>query len=145
MVRKRRSDEEGVALPAASEPRAVSAVNDESSLAATDLGGQMEGDADNRRQRALNDYIRAVLRWRQAIEKAETGDTNGIIKLLPITSKKHSKSRVSAPSTSKDIRKANGYCWTTSILSFTFLRRAPASSTTWNGCGAQVSVAMPVT
>jgi hypothetical protein len=45
-------------------------------------GGQMERDEDSRRQRALNDYIRAWFRWRKAIEEGEAGDTSGIIKLL---------------------------------------------------------------
>ncbi len=42
----------------------------------------MEDDQDRRRQRALNSYIRAFLRWRIAIEKAEGGDTSSIIELL---------------------------------------------------------------
>ena len=37
---------------------------------------------DRRRQRALNAYISAFFRWRVAIEKAEGGDTSGVIKLL---------------------------------------------------------------
>jgi hypothetical protein len=59
------------------------AENDASSSAvSTNLGSQMEGEEDNRRQRELNDRIRALFRWRQAIDKADTGDTSGIIKLL---------------------------------------------------------------
>jgi hypothetical protein len=46
------------------------------------LGSEMEDDQDRRRQRALNAYIVAQFRWRIAIEKAEGGDTSGIIELL---------------------------------------------------------------
>ena len=52
---------------------------------------------------ALSDYIRALFRWRKAVEEAEAGDTSGLIKLsksqidstrllsycLPIFSKRH--------------------------------------------------------
>jgi hypothetical protein len=48
----------------------------------TNRGDLVERDEDNRRQRALNDYIRAWFRWRMAIEKGEDGDTSGIISLL---------------------------------------------------------------
>jgi hypothetical protein len=68
MDRKRQRNEAGVAMRTASSP-------------STSLGGQMESYADNRRQRALNNYIIALFRWRQAIDKAATGDTSGIIKL----------------------------------------------------------------
>ena len=64
----------------ASDPRKVDAEN--SSACTTSLGGQMEADADSRRQQALNDYIIATFRSRQAIDKAATGDTSGIIKLF---------------------------------------------------------------
>src|SRR5262245_26581374 len=79
MDRKRESGKAGVA----SDPRRVDPENNATSSGCTmSLGGQMEADADNRRQQGLNDYVIATFRWRQAIDKAATGDTSGIIKLF---------------------------------------------------------------
>jgi hypothetical protein len=42
----------------------------------------VQSEPDTRRQPALEAHIAAIFRWRIAIEKAESGDVSGIIKLL---------------------------------------------------------------
>jgi hypothetical protein len=82
-ISRKRKRAAGIAIPKRSKPRRINAEKDKSSSAfSAGPGGQIESDAESRRQRALDEYFLAWLRWRQAIDKAASGDTSAIIKLL---------------------------------------------------------------